>query len=220
MILCIYGAGGFGKEVSDIALRINKKHARWEEIYFIDDFPKIGNTYNGINISSFSRLLEKIDNKNIEFIVSIGEPSIRKKIYNKIKLHNLKITTLIDPNALVSDTAKIGDGVIVFPFSVISSSTEIMENVSVNTHTTIGHDILIESHSVISSNVTIGGNNKIGTETFIGLGVQTKENLNIGSEVIIGMGAIVFADIDNCMIAMGNPARPIRRNIDKRVFSS
>ena len=69
-----------------------------------------------------------------------------------------------------------------------------------------------------STNVTIGGNSVIGSESFIGLGAQTKENLTIGSQVIIGMGAIVFKDIESGMIAMGNPARPIRRNENKKVF--
>ena len=91
-------------------------------------------------------------------------------------------------------------------------------NVAINAHTTIGHDVTIGEHSVVSTHVTVGGSSVIGADSFIGLGVQTMEKLSIGSQVIIGMGAVVFKDIPDKMIAMGNPARPLRRNEDNKVF--
>ena len=218
MKLCLYGAGGFGKEVYDIALRINKKDSRWDEIFFIDDIPDIDKTYNNSRLFSVDNMLEEFNHSTIEIIIAIGEPVIRKKLFNKVKSMGIKLATLVDPSALISDTASMGEGVIVAPFSNITCSTVLGCNVAINAHSTVGHDITIGDHTVISTNVTIGGNSVIGKESFIGLGAQTKENLSIGSEVIIGMGAIVFKDIPDKMIAMGNPARPIRRNENKKVF--
>jgi len=218
MKLCLYGAGGFGKEVYDIALRINKKDSRWDKIFFIDDTPDIDKTYNNSRLFSVDNMLEEFDHSTIEIIIAIGEPVIRKKLFNKVKSMGIKLATLVDPSCVISDTAKLGDGVVIAPLSIIASSVVIGNNVAINTHTTIGHDITIGAHSVVSSHVTVGGASTIGEETFIGLGVQTKENLSIGSEAIIGMGAIVFKDIPDKMIAMGNPARPIRRNENKKVF--
>ena len=111
------------------------------------------------------------------------------------------------------------ENIIVAPFSNITCSTVLGCNVVINAHTTVGHDITIGDHTVVSTNVTIGGNSVIGKESFVGLGAQTKENLSVGSEVIIGMGSIVFKDIPDKMIAMGNPARPLRRNENKKVFT-
>jgi acetyltransferase-like isoleucine patch superfamily enzyme len=50
------------------------------------------------------------------------------------------------------------------------------------------------------------------------MGNQIKEGLKIGREVIIGMGPVVYQDIPDGMIAVWNPALPIRRNEDKRFF--
>ena len=50
------------------------------------------------------------------------------------------------------------------------------------------------------------------------MAAQIKEGLVIGSEVIVGMGSVVHYDIPDGMIALGNPARPMRRNVEKRVF--
>ena len=219
MKLCIYGAGGFGKEVYDIASRINNKHQLWEEILFVVDAPYLSNEpYKG-RLLSIDNILKELDIKNIEIIIANGEPVTRRELYTKIKAMNIKIATLVDPSSKISDTASLGEGVIVAPLSIIASSVVLGCNVAINTHTTIGHDITIGEHSVVSTHVTVGGSSVIGADSFIGLGVQTKENLSIGSQVIIGMGSVVFKDIPDKMIVMGNPARPIRRNEDNKVFN-
>ena len=45
-----------------------------------------------------------------------------------------------------------------------------------------------------------------------------KEKVKIGSNTIISMGAVVYNDIGDNLIALGNPARIMRRNEDKKVF--
>jgi len=44
--LFIYCAGGFGKEIMDVARRINNLENRWDEIYFIDDNARLGKAFN------------------------------------------------------------------------------------------------------------------------------------------------------------------------------
>jgi sugar O-acyltransferase (sialic acid O-acetyltransferase NeuD family) len=218
MKLCIYGVGGFGKEVYDIASRINNKHQRWEEILFVVDSEFIkSDSYKG-RLLAIEDISNELDLNNLEVIIANGEPMVRKQIYAKVKAMKIKLTTLIDPSAIISDTATLGEGVIVAPFSHVTSSTVLGNNVVVNAHTIIGHDITIGEHSVISTNVSIGGSSVIGAESYIGLGAQTKDRLSIGEQVIVSMGAIVFKDIPDKMIAMGNPARPLRRNEESKVF--
>ena len=48
--------------------------------------------------------------------------------------------------------------------------------------------------------------------------MAVKERVNIGNYSIVGMGSIVYKDIPDEMIALGNPARPIARNTDRIVF--
>jgi acetyltransferase-like isoleucine patch superfamily enzyme len=66
--------------------------------------------------------------------------------------------------------------------------------------------------------VNIGGSARIGKNSYIGMGALIKENVHIGENVIIGMGSVVYTDIPNDLIALGNPARPIRPNDDRKVF--
>ena len=218
MKLCIYGVGGFGKEVYDIASRINNIHSCWDEILFVvDEQYSDSDPYVG-KLLSIDNILNEFDKDNIQFIIANGEPIIRKKLFEKIKSMGCKMATLVDPSCVISDTAKLREGVIIAPLSIIASSTVVECNVAINTHTTIGHDITIGEHSVISTHVTIGGASIIGEESFVGLGVQTKEKLTIGKQVIIGIGSVVYNDIPENIIALGNPARPSRRNEGGLVF--
>ena len=66
--------------------------------------------------------------------------------------------------------------------------------------------------------VNIGGKCRIGKRSYIGMGTLIKEGVTIGDDVIVGMGSVVYSDIPDNMIALGNPARPMRPNTDKKVF--
>jgi acetyltransferase-like isoleucine patch superfamily enzyme len=66
--------------------------------------------------------------------------------------------------------------------------------------------------------VNLGGNCQIGRNSYIGMGTLIKEGVRIGEDAIVGMGSVVYHDIPDQMIALGNPARPMRRNDDKKVF--
>lgn len=219
MKLCIYCAGGFGKEVFDIALRINIKESRWDEILFVDDDSSLGNSIYQGQLFTMDNLLKEFDSNDCEIIIATGEPSLRKKLYTKVKGLNLRLTTLIDPSCIISNTSNIGIGVIIAPYCFISSEVELSDNVVINCSTIIGHDSRIGENTVVSSFVCIGGATEIGQESYIGMGAVVKEQLEIDTNVIIGMGSVVHINIPNQVIAMGNPARIIRRNENNKVFS-
>lgn len=218
MNLGIYGASGFGKEIYDIALRVNDKSKLWDNIFFIDD--GIEDNVN-IYLSKCYKLelLEEYYNKaEVEIIIAIGEPVIRKRLFEKIALNGYRMTNLIDPTALVSPTAKLGIGIILTSFCSVASNAIIGNNVAVNVKSIIGHDIIIGDNTVISSMVNVGGACIVGSGSYLGMACQIKEGKTIGYDSIIGMGSVVHNDIPDEMIALGNPARPMRKNIEKKVF--
>lgn len=217
MKLFIYCAGGFGKEIIDLARRINALENKWEEICFIDDLPQ-GDEFYGTKLFTFPAVLEQFDIASIEMSIASGEPAIRKVLHDKIYNAGVRPATLIDNTAIVSPTAKLGEGVTVSAYCFISSSAVVQDNTVLNTDALVGHDVNIAENCVLSSAVNVGGNCSIGENSYIGMGAQIKQGTTIGKEVIIGMGSIVHSDIQDGMIALGNPARPMRRNLDKKVF--
>ncbi|MBO4637522.1 MAG: hypothetical protein J5685_10295 [Clostridiales bacterium] len=216
MILGIFGASALGREVNIIARKINAIENRWEDIIYIDDNETIKDVM-GVPSYTFDAARERFP--ELEVSIAVGEPVTREKIFNRIKESGVKCATLIHPGVYIDESTFVGEGVTICEGVTITSCVRIEDDVYVQPHAVIGHDIHIGRHSVIGSNSEIGGANQIGERVFIGFMVGTLQGLTIGDDVEISAGSIVFRDIEPGMIVMGNPARVIRRNEGRGVFS-
>ena len=215
--LYIYCAGGFGKEVMDVARRFNSSRYCWEEISFIDDsYP--GSLRYSAEVFRFDDLLSNREFATNEVVIANGEPAVRKKLAERLVSVGATLGVLVDVSSLVAESAILEAGVVVTPFCSISSNSHLKFNASVNSMSIVGHDVEVGENTVISSMVNIGGASKIGRNCYVGMGALIKESLSIGDNVIIGMGSVVYNDIPEGVIALGNPARPMRHNRDQRVF--
>ena len=213
-MLYIYCSGTLSSEIVDIALRCKYTSGY---IRFVDDTNYGKKDIFENKILDFQDLLNVIKDKD-KIIIANGEPFIRARIFEKLKIHRFNFETLIDPAAIVSSSSEIGEGSIVYEFCSLSSNTQISENVLINRQSIIGHDIKIGCHSVISSTVNLGGAVKVGKLVYIGMGALVKENINIKDKSIVSMGSVVHRDVLESVIVVGNPARVSKRNEEMRVF--
>ena len=217
MNLYIYCAGAFGKEVMDIARRRNAVSGSWRDIFFIDDVISEDEKY-GATVWSFFELMHKDLLGEGEFVIANGEPSARKAISEKLNRAGARYGNLIDTSALISASSVLGEGSVIAPYCSISSDAVLSANACINTMSIVGHDVRIGHHAVISSMVNLGGGCTVGDGSYIGMGALIKEDVHIGANTIVGMGAVVYNDIPDGVIALGNPARVMRKNSDQKVF--
>lgn len=215
MNLLIYGSGGVGRDIADLAYKINEMDKRWDNICFIDDVRQEEMHY-GLRVLKFEQALSY--KKNSECVIGIGEPEDRERLFCKCKKSGFHMATLIHPTVNIAKSVKIGEGVIILSFASLTAGAVIGDNVFIQALSVIGHDIQIGSHSVIGVDVTPGGYTKIGEKVFIGMGAKILEKLNIGDRAIVGMGACVYRDVPADMVVMGNPARIIQKNDKHKVF--
>lgn len=218
MKLFIYCAGGIGREIYDIATLINKSDKLWDKICFIDDTITSGEVYGTLQYTyeHFKTIYKPTS--EVQVVIANGEPKFRAILIDKLKLDGYSITSIIDKTARLSHTSRIGKGVILYPNTYISSNSIIGDNTLISVGTCIGHDSVIGENVVISTQASISGNCQIGNNTYIGTKSVLKEHVRVGEYSIIGMGSCVFRDVENDVIALGNPAREIRRNESKKVF--
>ncbi len=216
MILGIYCAGNLGKVFYDLAMRINAVQRRWEKIVFIDDVYDGTSFYDGTEVYRLSEWKEP--KEHVEIVIANGTPRGRKAIYNRVISAGYHLATLISPTAIISPSARLGAGVVVLDYAAVLADAVVEDNVLVSVYSVVGHDVFVGAHSDIQTNTILGGNVHIGAETFLGLSVTVKEELSIGSNTIIGMGAVVSREIGDGVIAVGDPARAVRRNEDGVIF--
>lgn len=216
-VLGIYGAGGLGREVLELARTVNSESQRWEKIIFIVDGEIQDRYVSEVAIYSYQKAKTQFS-PCLEVVIGIGEPAVRKEKHDLLATEGISLATLIHPSACVLGTTRISKGVVIGANCFISCNVCIHENCYVQPGAVIAHDVNIEQNSVVSSNVAICGHVSIGEDSYIGVGSSIKEGTSIGKNVIVGMGTVVFYDLPDEVIVLGNPGRVVRKNERKRVF--
>ncbi|MEI6870798.1 MAG: sugar acetyltransferase, partial [Verrucomicrobiota bacterium] len=101
--LYIYCAGGFGREVMDVARRLNASAPRWDEIFFIDDVCKTTSVH-GARVFKFDDGENRASLERAEVVIANGEPAARQAIRVRVENAGIQLGTVVDPSTLVSET--------------------------------------------------------------------------------------------------------------------
>ena len=209
----VYGAGGLGVETMDIlqnAIRLGSQ--KQHSLAFLVDAPNRDLVID-LPVVTVGRHVV-----GAKVTIAVGEPTNRVSMLEKVSTLGLALSSIISPHAFISSHAKIVVGTIIAPYCSIQATAQIGRNVAVNTGTIIGHNVVVEDNCVLSSMVNLGGGVHVETLAYIGMGTLIKEKLRIGRISIVGMGSVVHSDVPEEVIALGNPARVVRRNEDRKVF--
>lgn len=216
-ILAIYGSGGLGREVLELAEIINNKKKNWEQIVFIDD-GNVPSVVNGRPVYKYDEAKTWVSD-TLEIVVGIGEPAIRKSLFNKIKNDGIPLPSLVHPDVRIPDSTKLGEGIVIQYGCFVSCNVTIDDYVFVQPQCNIGHDDYLHEGCVLSGFSNLAGAVTIGKYTYIGMSSSVRELVTIGDYSIVGMGSVVHKDIPSEVVAMGNPARPMAKNEERRVFN-
>lgn len=147
--------------------------------------------------------------EKVEFVVTLGfilDPTIRIKIFNKIKEAGGKVATVIASTATVSKYATIGEGTVVLHHVVINAGAKVGNNVILNTLSNIEHDAVIGDNTHISTGVMVNGECIIGERCFIGSQSVLSNCITVGDDIIVGASSFVRKSIYEKGIYTGNPA--------------
>lgn len=217
MRLFIYCAGGIGRETHDIAIKADPQGSQWSEICFIDDIMDVEQFY-GVRQFTYEQFKKSFSPSECQVVIAHGEPRIRKILAEKVRGDSYVLGSVVDPSARISPSVRLGDGIILFPYTYLSSCAVIGDNALISVGSAVGHDTSVGNNTVVSTLVSVSGNCSIGSGCYIGTQSCIKEKVRIGENTIIGMGSCVYRDVGAGMIALGNPARITRANIKQKVF--
>jgi sugar O-acyltransferase (sialic acid O-acetyltransferase NeuD family) len=204
--IILIGGGGHCKSVIDVI----EEEGKYSIIGILDKEEKLGESIYDYKIIGTDNDIEKLSGTCKNFIVTVGHiksSTIRRNLYDRLKLLKLVLPTIISPNSYISKNALINEGTVILHNVVINTGVRIGANCIINTSCTIDHDSYIGNHSHISTATTINGNVIIGDDCFIGSGSIIKNGVNIYSEIIVGAGACVVNNIDKKGVYVGIPAK-------------
>lgn len=173
---------------------------------------KIGTKILDYKITISDEELKKIYPKVEYAFISHGKDlNLRKKLFENAEEIGFKLPAISSKYSIFAKNSKIEDGVLLVKGCLINNNATIGKNCIINTGAIIEHDCKIGSHSHISPGAVLSGSVKIGENTHIGANSTIIDGISIGSKSVIGAGSVVIKDIPNNSIAVGSPAKIIKK---------
>jgi sugar O-acyltransferase (sialic acid O-acetyltransferase NeuD family) len=201
--LGIIGAGGHGKVAAETALRCG-----WEEVIFFDGLASSG-AYDISHWSVVGEPASAVDVHCDGYFVAIGNAVHRRTWCEWLLSHDLPLVSLCDTSAVISQFARIGEGVLVVAGAVVNVDARIERGAIINTGACVDHDCVIGEYSHVCPGAALGGEVRVGESSWLGIGCQVKQCISIGRSVTVGAGATVVSDIGDGLTVVGTPARAV-----------
>ena len=206
--IIILGAAGLAKE---FFFYIKRAKPDIKDFIFVNDLSD--DQYDlEINGIKYKVVKDWKFEKKYNFVVAVGNPSIKRNLVNKaLNSGLLPSETIIDPSAIVLDGNVIGKGGIISPGCVVTSNIRIGDYVTLNLNTTVGHDTTIGDFCTTNPGVHISGQLIIGDSNEFGTGCIVRDRLTIGSNKTFGAQTAVVKNIegDNSEIYVGVPSKKL-----------
>jgi sugar O-acyltransferase (sialic acid O-acetyltransferase NeuD family) len=207
--ILLIGGGGHCKSVLDTLLTTKL----YDEIAIIDIKENIGKKILSVPIvgddHDLPQFIEKGYNHAFISLGSIGNPIVRVKLTTLIEELGFEIPNIIDHSAIVSNHTILENGIYIGKNAVINAGSFIHKGAIINSSSIIEHDCIVGEFSHIAPGAVLCGDVKVGARTHVGARSVIKQQINIGSDSMIGMGSSVLADINNNIVAYGNPCREV-----------
>lgn len=191
----LIGKGGFAKEVYASMI---KDRVRYTVMILNDTDGSLQRTFANTGL--------------FNYLLCIGDPNAREKVYNQFEHVNNHLKTYVSKNASILDdtSVDIGLGSIVCAGSVITCNVRTGISTLINLNCSVGHDVTIGDFVTISPGCNISGNCRIGNKVSIGSNTVVKEHISIADNVTIGMGSVVTKDLTEPGVYVGNPCRMLK----------
>jgi sugar O-acyltransferase (sialic acid O-acetyltransferase NeuD family) len=217
--------GGKGSCV-DIAEEIEDARVRYgmniEVLGFAFDDPSYAKGINGWPVLCGTK--EAWDKykqcKDVYFIFGMFRYDIARERFALRDSYGISVhryLTFVHPTAYISRTAQIGHGTIVLANATIKNNVVIGTCNFINSNVNIDHDCVIGNDNFFAAHTCLGSAITVGNRNFFGLNSSVRTPSVIGDYNRIGMCSNVLNSIDDNLVMIGNPAKPlIKKNNERR----
>ena len=131
MRLVILGAGGYGRNIADLA----EQSGRYDGICFLDD--------NAPGTAGKCEEFQSFNGEDTEFYAAFGDNALRMEWLKKFEDCGCNIATIVHPTAYVSPRATLGCGIAILPRAIVNTGTVVGNGCIVNCGCIVDHDCVL-----------------------------------------------------------------------------
>lgn len=185
--IILVGYGGHAKSVADSIEREGKYR-----IVGYTDYTEHISRYTYLGKDDILPVLFSKGIRNAFVCVGyLGKGNTREKLYNFLLTIGFNIPSVIDPSAIVSDCAKIGEGTFVGKGAIINAEAEIGKMCIINSKALVEHECYVGDFSHISVGAVLCGQVTVEKASFIGANATVIQQRVIKENGIVPAGATV-----------------------------
>jgi len=204
-LLVIIGARGFGREIYCLAQNSIGYGSEFVIKGFLDDKQ---DALNGF--SNYPPILNSVEDYQIQtndvFICALGSMKWKKYYCTLIEQKGGVFINLIHKNATIQQNVRLGKGLIVDKFSIISCDVFIDDFVTIQFSCVFGHDVSIGKYVHVGPFCFFGGFTKVGEEVTVYVRSTILDRVTIGNGATIGAASVVIKSVKPEQTVFGNPA--------------
>jgi UDP-perosamine 4-acetyltransferase len=142
-----------------------------------------------------------------QLFVAIGDNRLREKLGRKAQSLGFVLVNAIHPSAVISPSAKLGQGVAVMAGVAINADTDVGDLAIINTGAVVDHDGRLGVACHLGPACALAGGVNIGDRAFLGVGARAIPGVTIGADTTVGAGGVVVRDLPEAVLAIGVPAK-------------
>ncbi len=200
----LVGAASFAEEITDLCRSAGIEVAGWIE--GLDPAAADGSLEPPIIWVDDQAAFEP----DLPILPAIGSVE-RRDLVERLVVEGRRLATFVHPSAVVSPSAELEDGCVVFPLVVIGARTRVGRGTIVNRGALIGHHTTIGPFSFVGPGANVAGKVQLGSQVHVGIGAIVRDRVAVGDRAVVGSGAVAVADVEAGTTVVGIPARPIVR---------
>lgn len=120
----------------------------------------------------------------------VGKGDTRDRLYKMLKDIGFELPVVVDPSAIVSETAVIEEGAFIGKGAIVNAEAKVGKMCIVNSKALVEHEAVVGDYSHVAVGANLCGQVSLGDHVFVGAGAVVVQCVNVGAGAFIRAGEV------------------------------